>query len=43
MHAPDNVALRDVVLEKMQALKGVRVTRTWLVFEEDPGMGPQWA
>jgi DNA-binding Lrp family transcriptional regulator len=42
VHAPDNVALREVVLEKIQSIKGVRATRTWLVFEEDPGMGPQW-
>ncbi|MFC0429684.1 Lrp/AsnC family transcriptional regulator [Kutzneria buriramensis] len=42
VHAPDNLALREVVLERIQSVKGVRATRTWLVFEEDPGLGPQW-
>ena len=30
----DNHELRDVVLEQIQAVPGVRATRTWLVFDE---------
>ncbi len=30
----DNHELRDVVLEQIQALPGVKATRTWLIFEE---------
>jgi DNA-binding Lrp family transcriptional regulator len=37
VRTPDNTALRDVVLERLQALEGVRSTRTWLIFEELPG------
>lgn len=32
----DNHELRDVVLEQIQALPGVKATRTWLIFEEMP-------
>jgi DNA-binding Lrp family transcriptional regulator len=42
VHAPDNAALREVVLERIQSVKGVRGTRTWLVFEEEAGRGPEW-
>ena len=42
VHAPDNGALREVVLERIQGVKGVRGTRTWLVFEEEAGKGPEW-
>jgi DNA-binding Lrp family transcriptional regulator len=37
VRAPDNAALRDVVLVHLQALAGVRSTRTWLIFEEKSG------
>ncbi|HLS44422.1 MAG TPA: Lrp/AsnC family transcriptional regulator [Ornithinicoccus sp.] len=30
----DNHELRDTVLEQIQAIPGVKATRTWLVFEE---------
>ena len=33
VRARDNHELRDVVLEQIQAIRGVRGTRTWLVFE----------
>lgn len=33
----DNHELRDVVLGRIQAVPGVRATRTWLVFEEWSG------
>ena len=33
VRAHDNQELRDVVLEQIQAVQGVRGTRTWLVFE----------
>ncbi|MFF1715540.1 Lrp/AsnC family transcriptional regulator [Streptomyces sp. NPDC058268] len=39
VRAPDNTALRDVVLSEIQRLPGVRSTRTWLVFEEAEGPG----
>ncbi|MBV9845564.1 MAG: Lrp/AsnC family transcriptional regulator [Kutzneria sp.] len=42
VRAPDNAALRDVVLEQIQSVSGVRGTRTWLVFDEAEGTGPQW-
>lgn len=34
VRARDNHELRDVVLERVQGVAGVRATRTWLVFEE---------
>jgi DNA-binding Lrp family transcriptional regulator len=34
VRTPDNTVLRDVVLGRLQALDGVRSTRTWLIFEE---------
>lgn len=42
VRAPDNTALRHVVLESIQDIPGVRATRTWLVFEEARGPGTQW-
>ncbi|MCA2216015.1 Lrp/AsnC family transcriptional regulator [Wangella sp. NEAU-J3] len=39
VRAPDNTALRDVVLNRIQDIPGVRATRTWLVFEEQAGRG----
>ncbi|GLW07138.1 AsnC family transcriptional regulator [Microtetraspora sp. NBRC 13810] len=43
VRAPDNSALRQVVLERVQEVPGVRATRTWLVFEEAPGRGVDWS
>lgn len=42
VRAPDNSALRHVVLEQVQDIPGVRATRTWLVFEEVQGRGVDW-
>ncbi|MBB2893274.1 Lrp/AsnC family transcriptional regulator [Flexivirga oryzae] len=41
-HAPDNQALRTLVLERIQAIPGVLGTRTWLAFEEIRGAGAPW-
>ncbi|MFB4317717.1 Lrp/AsnC family transcriptional regulator [Actinomadura sp. 21ATH] len=43
VRAPDNAALRHVVLERIQDIPGVRATRTWLVFDEARGRGADWA
>lgn len=42
VRAPDNLGLRQVVLETIQAVPGVRSTRTWLVFDEVRGRGATW-
>lgn len=42
VHAPDNQALRSLVLERIQAIPGVVGTRTWLAFEEIRGQGTPW-
>jgi DNA-binding Lrp family transcriptional regulator len=42
VRTPDNATLRDVVLERLQAVKGVRASRTWLIFEEAAGQGAPW-
>ncbi|MFI2471369.1 Lrp/AsnC family transcriptional regulator [Streptomyces globisporus] len=42
VRAPDNDALRHVVLERIQGIPGVRASRTWLVFEEARGRGTPW-
>ncbi len=42
VRAPDNAALRDLVLDRIQAIPGVQTTRTWLVFDELPGPGADW-
>lgn len=42
VRAADNAALRSVVLERVQAIEGIRSTRTWLVFDEAEGRGAQW-
>ncbi|QFG20151.1 Lrp/AsnC family transcriptional regulator [Actinomadura sp. WMMB 499] len=42
VRAPDNAALRHVVLECIQDIPGVRATRTWLVFDEAHGRGAGW-
>lgn len=43
VRTPDNATLREVVLERIHAVKGIRSTRTWLIFEEATGQGPAWA
>lgn len=40
VRAPDNATLRDVVLEQLQAVPGVRSSRTWLVFADLDTPGP---
>ncbi|MEV1289527.1 Lrp/AsnC family transcriptional regulator [Micromonospora sp. NPDC049679] len=42
VRAPDNAALRDVVLNQVQSIPGVLSTRTWLVFEEFDGVENAW-
>lgn len=42
VRAPDNAALRHVVMECIQDIPGVRSTRTWLVFDEARGRGAGW-
>ncbi|GAA3671183.1 Lrp/AsnC family transcriptional regulator [Nonomuraea antimicrobica] len=42
VRTPDNAALRQVVLERIQDIPGVRGTRTWLVFDEARGRGAGW-
>lgn len=42
VHAPDNEALRVLVLERIQAIPGVLASRTWLAFEEIDGAGTPW-
>ncbi|MGW4467387.1 Lrp/AsnC family transcriptional regulator [Micromonospora sp. NBC_01796] len=42
VRAPDNAALRDVVLNRVQGIAGVLSTRTWLVFEEFDGTTTPW-
>ncbi|MEV1333212.1 Lrp/AsnC family transcriptional regulator [Micromonospora costi] len=42
VRAPDNAALRDVVLGRIQSIPGVVSTRTWLVFEEFDGDRSPW-
>jgi len=43
VRAPDNVALRDLVLDRIQSIPGVQTTRTWLVFDELQGPGADWS
>lgn len=43
VHAPDNLTLRTLVLDRIQAIPGVLATRTWLAFEEIRGSGPDWS
>ena len=42
VRTPNNAHLRQVVLERISGIPGVRSTRTWLVFEEVNGMGIDW-
>ncbi|PZG54004.1 AsnC family transcriptional regulator [Spongiactinospora gelatinilytica] len=34
VRTPDNASLRDVVLARIHAVRGVRSTRTWLIFDD---------
>ena len=43
VRAPDNAALRVLVLDKIQSIPTVRSTRTWLVFDEFEGPGADWS
>jgi len=43
VRAPDNAALRDLVLDRIQSIPGVQTTRTWLVFDELSGPGADWS
>jgi len=42
VRAPNNAALRVVVLDRIQGVPSVRSTRTWLVFDEFEGAGADW-
>jgi len=42
VRAPNNVVLRDVVLERLQSVEGVLSTKTWLIFDESNGPGAEW-
>lgn len=42
IRAPDNAALRHLVLERIHEIEGVRGTRTWLIFDEQDGHGVDW-
>lgn len=43
VRAPDNAALRHLVLNEVQAIPGVLSTRTWLIFDEFDGLSSPWA
>jgi DNA-binding Lrp family transcriptional regulator len=43
VRAPDNAALRELVIDHIQGIPSVRTTRTWLVFDELPGQGADWS
>jgi DNA-binding Lrp family transcriptional regulator len=43
VRAPDNAALRVLVLDRIQSIPSVRTTRTWLVFDEFQGPGADWS
>ncbi|WP_375734886.1 Lrp/AsnC family transcriptional regulator [Polymorphospora lycopeni] len=42
VRAPDNAALRDLVLGRVQGIPGVLSTTTWLVFDEFDGVDTPW-
>lgn len=42
VRTPDNATLREVVLERIQALDSVRATHTWLIFGESAGWHSPW-
>lgn len=43
VRTPDNATLREVVLERIQAVDSVRATHTWLIFEESAGSHSPWS
>lgn len=43
VRTPDNATLREVVLERIQAIDSVRATHTWLIFEESAGWHSPWS
>jgi DNA-binding Lrp family transcriptional regulator len=43
VRAPDNAALRHLVLNEVQGIPGVLSTRTWLVFDEFDGLNSPWS
>lgn len=43
VRTPDNATLREVVLERIQAVDSVRGTHTWLIFEESAGRHSPWS
>ena len=43
VRTPDNATLREVVLERIQAVESVRGTHTWLIFEESAGRHSPWS
>jgi DNA-binding Lrp family transcriptional regulator len=43
VRAPDNAALRELVIDRIQSIPSVRTTRTWLIFDEMEGPGADWA
>jgi len=42
VRTPDNHTLRDVVLERIHSMTGIRSSRTWLVFEEWSDLRREW-
>lgn len=42
VRAPDNAALRHLVLNEVQGIPGVLATRTWLIFDEFDGATSPW-
>jgi DNA-binding Lrp family transcriptional regulator len=43
VRAPDNAALRHLVLNEVQGIPGVLSTRTWLIFDEFDGLKSPWS
>ena len=43
VRAPDNAALRELVIDGIQSIPSVRTTRTWLIFDEMVGRGADWS
>jgi DNA-binding Lrp family transcriptional regulator len=43
VRAPDNAALRHLVLNEVQGIPGVLSTRTWLIFDEFDGVNSPWS
>lgn len=42
VRTPDNHTLRNVVLERIHSMTGIRASRTWLVFEEWSDLRREW-